>query len=107
MIHSELLRQIIPSLVTSVALHYPIAYIKSISFNLHNTVIAACFWHDQDTTNPAEHLIAHRDNHNGCVVFASTEHIRESEVEINGTDERGQEFVISIPYKRIITRQVA
>lgn len=107
MMHTALLQQVIPTLVTSVALQYPIAYIKSISFHLHNKVIAACFWHEQSTPHSTAHIIADRDKHSGCVVFSSTEHIRECEVEINGTDERGQDFVISIPYKRIMSRRVA
>lgn len=107
MIHTELLRQIIPSLVTSVALHYPIAYIKSISFNLQNTVIAACFWHEPDVNHPRTLLIKNRNNHFGCMVFTSTVQIDDTEVEINGTDERGHQFVISIPYKRIMNRRVA
>ncbi len=106
MAHPEFMRQIIPALVTSVALHYPIAYIRSISFMVHNKVVAACFWHDQQQVERSQ-VIRDRDQHGGCFVYASTEHIRESEVEINGTDDQGQEFIISVPYRRILPNRAA
>lgn len=107
MLHPELLKQVLPGLVTSVALQYPIAYIRSISFHLHNKIVAACFWQSNGTDITPRLSTTTRDSDNGCYIYHYGENLRDSEVEISGTDESGKEFVISLPYARITSGRAA
>lgn len=107
MLQPEILRQVLPALVTSVALQYPIAYIQSISFHIRNKMIAACVWQDTPHNQQESFPVHAQDTKSGCYIFMHGENIRESEVEINGMDEQGNTFIISMPYTRILPQRAA
>ena len=106
MLHPDILRQILPGLVTSVAIQFPVAYIRSISFHVHEKLVAACFW-QQEESRTATFSIGERNMRSGCYIYHYGENIRESEVEITGMDESGKEFLISLPYQHIMPTQAA
>ncbi|HMX03181.1 MAG TPA: hypothetical protein PK511_00555 [Chitinophagales bacterium] len=101
MLHPEILRQILPGLVTSVAIRFPVAYIRSITFHVHEKMVAACFW-QQEEQRAAPFTIGENNMRSGCYIYNYDENIRESEVEITGMDESGKAFLISMPYNRIV-----
>ncbi len=107
MLHPEIMKQIVPGLVTSVALQYPVAYIRRIAFFVRNKMVAACFWSEEQQDAHTAFMIDERDAHSSCYIYQHGENLRESEVEISGMDEQGNAFIISVPYQRIIPARAA
>jgi len=106
MLSSESLKRILPEIVTRIAIDYPIAYINSISFHVKNKMVAACFWNENPKTRMPEHFTFDEHSHNGCYIFYSSADIVSSDVEITGTDESGQDFLVSLPFQHLIRYQI-
>ncbi|MEZ5013738.1 MAG: hypothetical protein R2794_05555 [Chitinophagales bacterium] len=108
MLSPEKLKYILPSVVTRIAIQYPIAYIDSVSFLVKNTLVAACFWSKKQNDQKEEVYFGIDDNeHSGCYIYASTADIQQAFVEITGKDESGQDFLVSVPYQLILQRSAA
>ncbi|MBK9454825.1 MAG: hypothetical protein IPO24_04200 [Bacteroidetes bacterium] len=95
-------------IVTRVAINYPIAYINSVSFIVKNKMVAACFWNEKKNSSalPSSFALG-SDSKSGCFIFHATDEIHNSEIEITGTDERGNDFIVSLPYHHLINYRLA
>lgn len=107
MLNPEILRNILPGIVTSVAVNYPIAYINSITFQVKNKMVAACFWNHKKEMKKPEQFFTIDNHRSGCYIFHSNEDILNSEVEILGTDASGRDFIVSLPYEHIVRYKIA
>ncbi len=111
MLSIENLKAILPGIVTRVAINYPIAYINSVSFIVKNTIVAACFWSEKHEEAAKRLALAfHQDNNSSCFIFQTgTEaaDIQHGEIEITGTDEKGKDFIVSLPYQHLIRYRMA
>lgn len=108
MLSPENLKKILPGIVTRVAINYPIAYINSVSFIVKNKMVAACFWNEKKNSSalPSSFALG-SDSKSGCFIFHATDEIHNSEIEITGTDERGNDFIVSLPYHHLINYRLA
>ncbi len=106
MVNLQLLKNILPAIVTKAVLSYPVAYIYSVSFLAKNKLIAACFW------NNAKHETAlnfdsgqiSAPQYPGCYIYNSDENIEMAEVEISGTDDKGSAFIVMLPCMSLIIK---
>lgn len=108
MLSPENLKKILPGIVTRVAINYPIAYINSITFIVKNKMVAACFWNEnKQAENNNKSFTIDQAQKTGCFIFHSTENIQDGEIEIIGTDEKGKDFMVSLPYQHLIRYRLA
>ena len=107
MLSLQNLKNILPEIVTKIAINYPIAFINSVSFNLNEKVVAACFWNENPNINKPENFTFDYHSNAGCYIFYSSADIVNSNIEISGTDESGKDILVSLPYQHLIRYQLA
>lgn len=108
MMNLENLKKLLPGIVTRVAINYPIAYINSISFIVKNKMVAACFWNEKKHDELKQFaLLSDIDHTSGCFIFNAIDDVRGGDIEITGTDETGNDFLVSLPYHHLIQYRIA
>ncbi|MFI5170948.1 MAG: hypothetical protein ACHQFW_01080 [Chitinophagales bacterium] len=107
MMNPEFLKKILPGIITQVAINYPVAYINSISFNVKNKIVAACFWNDKNGVAGQKNYFKIDPDGPGCFIFHSNEDIKTGEIEITCTDQSGSSFLVTLPYDLTMNYKIA
>lgn len=102
MSYPEKIKNLIPGIITRIAITYPFFYIDSISFLVKHKLIAACFWNPQNTEPDSDHFIQVGSGiFPGCYIYQDMDELKISEVEITGRDEQGRNLLVSLPLMHI------
>lgn len=99
---TQQIKNLIPGIITRIAISYPFVYIDSISFTLRSKLIAACFWnHKKTEEGSALFMEMGSDIFPGCYIYQDADDIKTSDVEITGRDEQGRNMLVALPLRHI------